>query len=318
VSLGLPEASTDAAEVDRLLGGLVLASAAILALVYGLILVYMFRYHAGSKAERGRPSRKSWRFEIAWTCATMVVFLGLFLWGADLYVRLFQTPENALRIYVVGKQWMWKVEHPGGQKEINALHVPIDRPIQLVMTSQDVIHDFSVPAFRIKRDVLPGRYETIWFQATQPGAYNLFCTQFCGAGHATMTGEVVAMTAPEFERWLAGEATRTGEGQSMASEGQALFMRLGCSGCHGAQGEGAGGAVKAPALAGLYGSEVKLSTGATVKADDRYLRDSILQPEKDIVAGYEPIMPSFSGQLDEEQLMRLIAYLKTLRTREKP
>lgn len=318
MSLGLPEATRDAAEVDRLIGALVLASAAILALVYGLIVVYMFRYHAGSKAERGRPSRKSWRFEIAWTSATLVVFFGLFLWGADLYVRLFQAPENALRIYVVGKQWMWKAEHPGGQKEINALHVPINTPVQLVMTSQDVIHDFSVPAFRIKRDVLPGRYETIWFEAATPGTYHLFCTQFCGAGHATMTGEVVVMTAPDFEHWLGTGSTGAGPKQSMAAEGQALFMRLGCSGCHGAQGQGTGGAVEAPALSGLYGSEVKLSTGAAVRADDRYLRDSILQPEKEIVAGYAPIMPSFSGQVDEEQLMRLIAFLKSLRAKEKP
>jgi cytochrome c oxidase subunit II len=318
MSLGLPEATRDAAEVDRLIGGLVLASAAILVLVYGLILIYMFRYHAGSKAERGRPSLKSWRFEIAWTCGTMIVFFGLFVWGADLYVRLFQAPENALRIYVVGKQWMWKAEHPGGQKEINALHVPIDRPIQLVMTSQDVIHDFSVPAFRIKRDVLPGRYETIWFEARQPGTYHLFCTQFCGAGHATMTGDVVVMTAPDFERWLGEGAQRAGPQQSMASEGQALFTRLGCSGCHGAQGQSAGGAVKAPALTGLYGSDVKVSTGATVKADDRYVRDSILQPQKEVVAGYEPIMPSFAGQIDEEQLMSLIAYIRSLRTEVRP
>lgn len=314
----IPQATKDSVEVDYLIGALVLASVAILALVYGLILIYMFRYHAGSKAVRGRPSSKSWRFEIAWTFATMAVFFGLFLWGADLYVRLFQAPRDALQIYVVGKQWMWKVEHQGGQKEINALHLPIGRPIQLVMTSQDVIHDFSVPAFRIKRDVLPGRYETIWFQAERPGTYHLFCTQLCGAGHATMTGEVVAMSAPDFERWLSQGPASTGAREDMAAEGQVLFMRLGCSGCHGAKGEGSGGAVKAPALVGLYGSQVKLSTGATVKADDRYLRDSILQPEKEIVAGYEPIMPSFSGQIDEEQLLRLIAYLKSLKAKEKP
>ncbi|KAF2989877.1 cytochrome c oxidase subunit II [Methylocystis sp. MJC1] len=314
----IPQATKDSVEVDYLIGALVLASVAILALVYGLILLYMFRYHAGSKAERGRPSRKSWRFEIAWTAATMAAFFGLFLWGADLYVRLFQAPANALQIYVVGKQWIWKVEHPGGQKEINALHLPIGRPIQLVMTSQDVIHDFSVPAFRIKRDVLPGRYETIWFEAQRPGSYHLFCTQLCGAGHATMTGEVVAMSAPDFEKWLSQGPAPTGARESMAAEGQVLFMRLGCSGCHGAKGEGSGGAVKAPALVGLYGSQVKLSTGAVVKSDDRYLRDSILQPDKEIVAGYEPIMPSFSGQVDEEQLMRLIAYLKSLKAKEKP
>lgn len=316
MSLGLPAATTDAVEVDQLILALVLASAAVLALVYGLILIYMFRYHAGSQTPRGQSSQKSWRFEIAWTLATLLVFFGLFVWGADLYVRLFQAPADALQIYIVGKQWMWKVEHPGGQRELNALHVPVGRPIQLVMTSQDVIHDFSVPAFRIKRDVLPGRYETIWFEVRAPGAYHLFCTQLCGAGHATMTGDIVAMTAPDYQDWLAHGVTQTGPQESMSSAGHTLFMRYGCSGCHGANGEGSGGAVKAPALAGLYGDRVKLSNGAVVKADDRYLRDSILTPDKEIVAGYDPIMPSFAGQVDEEQLMRLIAYLKSLKPKE--
>lgn len=318
MSLGLPQASAAAAEVDLLIGALVLASAAILALVYGLILVYMFRYHAGSNTPRGQPSHKSWRFEIAWTFATLLVFFGLFLWGADLYVRLFQAPANALQVYVVGKQWMWKVEHPGGQKEINALHIPTGRPVQLVMTSQDVIHDFSIPAFRIKRDVLPGRYETIWFEARKAGIYHLFCTQLCGAGHAMMTGEVIAMTGPDFQKWLAQGVAQAKPQESMAAAGQTLFERYGCSGCHGGKGEGSGGAIKAPALAGLYGAHVKFANGAAAQADERYLRDSILTPDKQIVAGYEPIMPSFAGQLNEAQLMRLIAFLKSLQPKEKP
>ena len=166
----------------------------------------------------------------------MLVFFGLFIWGADLYVRLFQPPPNALKIYVIAKQWMWKIEHHGGQREINALHVPIGQPIQLVMTSEDVIHDFSVPAFRIKHDVLPGRYETLWFQVETAGVYRLFCTQFCGADHAQMTGEVVAMALPEYEQWL----EQNGASGSMAKQGGILFMRYGCSGCHG--GNGIGGA----------------------------------------------------------------------------
>ena len=167
MSVWLPQATTSAPEVDYLLIAPVLCSGVILVLVFGLILRYLFKYHAWSTVDRGAPSSKTWRFEITWTVATLVIFFGLFVWGADLYVRLFQPPRNALRIYVVGKQWMWKVEHPGGQREINALHVPIARPVELVMTSEDVIHDFSVPAFRIKHDVLPGRYETLWFEATQ-------------------------------------------------------------------------------------------------------------------------------------------------------
>ena len=249
MSFLLPQATTSAPEVDYLIIALVLCSAAILALVFGLILRYMIKYRAGSTIDRGAPGSKTWRFEIAWTTATLVIFFGLFVWGADLYVRLFQPPHNALRIYVVGKQWMWKVEHPGGQREINALHIPIGRPIQLVMTSEDVIHDFSVPAFRIKHDVLPGRYETLWFEAVEPGTYHLFCTQLCGTGHDEMVGEIVAMPDPDYQNWLEQNAAAA----SMAAEGQILFMRYGCSGCHG--GNGAGGSqststVPAPPLAG--------------------------------------------------------------------
>ncbi|MGH7000883.1 MAG: cytochrome c oxidase subunit II, partial [Stellaceae bacterium] len=248
---------------------LLLVSCAILALVFGLIWVYMIKYRAGSKIDRGVLAEKTWRLETAWTVATLVIFFGLFVWGADLYVRLLQPPPDALRIYVIGKQWMWKVEHRGGQREINALHLPVGRPIELVMTSEDVIHDFSVPAFRIKHDVLPGRYETLWFQADKPGTYRLFCTQLCGTGHASMIGEVVAMSGPDYQEWL----EQTGTGETMATAGKTLFKRFGCSGCHG--GNGAGGresvsTVRAPTLAGLYGSPVTLVDGTIVTEDDRY------------------------------------------------
>jgi cytochrome c oxidase subunit 2 len=316
MSFLLPQATTSAPEVDYLIMALVLCSAAILALVFGLILRYMFKYRAGSTTERGAPGSKTWRVEIAWTTATLVIFFGLFIWGADLYIRLFQPPHNALRIYVVGKQWMWKVEHPGGEREINALHIPIGRPVQLVMTSEDVIHDFSVPAFRIKHDVLPGRYETLWFEAVRPGTYHLFCTQLCGTGHAEMVGEIVAMPDPDYQNWLEQNAAAA----SMAAEGQILFMRYGCSGCHG--GNGAGGnqstsTVPAPALAGLYGSPVTLVNGDVVTADDQYIRDCILMPEKRRVASYPPLMPSFAGQINEDDLLKLITYIRSLAP-EKP
>jgi cytochrome c oxidase subunit 2 len=239
------------------------------------------------------------------------VFFGLFVWGADLYVRLLQPPRDALKIYVIAKQWMWKIEHPGGQREINALHVPTGLAIELVMTSEDVIHDFSVPAFRLKHDVLPDRYETLWFIASRPGTYSLYCTQFCGLDHSKMGGEVVAMPPPEFEAWLASN----GGNSSLAAEGQVLFMRYGCSGCHGGNGPGEGdvqSTVRAPSLRGLYGAPVPLSDGTVVTADDRYIHDSIVQPRSQIVAGYAPIMPSFAGQIGEEDLLRLIAYIKSL------
>lgn len=313
----LPQATTAATEVDLLILALTIAACLVLVLVYGLMWLYMIRYRAGSPVERGAPMQKTWRLEIAWAAATLLIFFGLFIWGADLYVRLFQPPADALRIYVVGKQWMWKVEHQGGQREINALHIPIRRPIQLVMTSEDVIHDFAVPAFRVKHDVLPGRYEILWFEAEKPGAYHLFCTQLCGAGHASMIGEVVALAGPEYEKWLSANAG----GDTMAAAGQRLFMRYGCSGCHG--GNGAGGeqsssAVRAPPLVGLYGSAAALADGRIVRVDDRYIRDQILMPEKERVAGYPPDMPSFSGLIHEDDLLRIIAYVKALASEARP
>jgi cytochrome c oxidase subunit II len=312
----LPQATIDAAEVDYLILALLLVSCAILALVFGLIWVYMIKYRAGSPIDRGALAKKTWRMETAWTVATLLVFFGLFVWGADLYVRLFQPPANALRIYVIGKQWMWKIEHDGGQREINALHVPAGRPVELVMTSEDVIHDFSVPAFRIKHDVLPGRYETLWFQAVRPGTYRLFCTQLCGTGHASMTGEVVVMSDPDYQKWL----DQNGGAETLAKQGGTLFMRYGCSGCHGGNGAGgrqSGSTVRAPALAGLYGSPVTLVDGTIVTADDRYIRDCILIPETQRVASYPPLMPSFVGQISEEDLLKIIAFIKSLTPEEK-
>jgi len=313
----LPQATTSAPEVDYLIIALLLGSCAILALVFGLILLYMVKYHASSTIDRGALAEKTWKLEIAWTIGTLLIFFGLFVWGADLYVRLFQPPPNALKLYVIGKQWMWKIEHQGGQREINAMHLPVGRPIQLVMTSEDVIHDFSVPAFRIKHDVLPGRYETLWFQVNKPGTYHLFCTQLCGTGHSNMVGDVVAMSDPEYQKWL----DQNGVGETMAAAGRTLFMRYGCSGCHG--GNGAGGSqsestVRAPPLAGLYGSPVPLVDGGIVTADDRYIRDCILMPEKQRVASYPPLMPSFAGQISEEDLLKIIAFIKSLTPEEKP
>jgi cytochrome c oxidase subunit 2 len=311
MSLWLPAASSNAAEVDHLIWALLAISVAVLILVFGLLFRYIVKYRASSPLDRGAIAQKTWVIESAWTVATLLVFFGLFVWGADLYVRLFQPPRDALKIYVVAKQWMWKVEHAGGQRELNALHLPIGRSIELVMTSEDVIHDFSVPAFRIKHDVLPDRYETLWFTVTRPGTYRLYCTQFCGLDHSHMGGEIVALAPAEFQSWLAQNGSRG----TLAADGKVLYMRYGCSGCHG--GNGAGGSeapstVRAPSLVGLYGSPVPLSNGSVVRADDRYLHDSIVLPDEQIVAGYAPIMPSFSGQIDEEDLLKLIAYIKSL------
>jgi cytochrome c oxidase subunit II len=311
MNLWLPAASSNAAETDQLLWALLLISGAVLALVFTLLLRYIIRYRAGNPLDRGATAQKTWRFEVAWTTATLVVFFGLFVWGANLYVRLFRPPQRALKIYVVGKQWMWKVEHAGGQRELNALHVPLGRPVELLLTSEDVIHDFSIPAFRLKHDVLPDRYETLWFTATRAGRYALYCTQFCGLDHSKMTGAVVVLPGPEYANWLA----RNGGTATLAAQGQMLYLRYGCSGCHGSNGAGSaqsGGTVRAPALAGLFGAPVPLADGTVVSADERYLHDAIVLPRKEVVAGYAPVMPSYSGQIDEEDLLKLVAYIQSL------
>ena len=309
--LWLPAAASYAPEVDQLLLGLLLVSALILTLVFGLMGTFIWRYRHNSPIDRGQIAQRTWRVETAWTIATLFAFFGLFIWGADLYVHLEQTPPGAEKIYVVGKQWMWKVEHPGGQREINALHVPVNTPIQLVLTSEDVIHDFFVPAFRIKHDVLPDRYDTIWFKPTEVGTYHLFCSQFCGTLHASMIGRIEVMSPQDYRHWL----EQNGASETLVSQGQTLFMRFGCSGCHGSNGAGgpqSGSTVRAPRLAGLYGSPVTLTDGRVVIADDRYIRDCILLPETERVASYPPVMPSFKGQISEDELLKIIAYIKSL------
>ena len=308
MNLFLPAASSFAFESDALMLALMAVSAAVMALVFGLMLTYVVRYRADSGVHRGRLAEKSWYFELGWTSATLVIFFGLFLWAAHLYVRLWQPPADAIKVYVTGKQWMWKAEHAGGQKEINALHVPLGRPVQLVMTSEDVIHDFSVPAFRVKHDVLPGRYTSLWFKAGQPGDFRLFCTQFCGTDHAAMLGWITVLAAPAFEDWLA----RAGTDMTLADRGRGLFQRFGCGGCHRADRAGGAGTVRAPSLDGLYGSPVPLADGTVVSADDQYLRNAILNPRDQVVAGYEPVMPSFAGQIGEGDLMAVIAYIRSL------
>ncbi|MEO8714177.1 MAG: cytochrome c oxidase subunit II [Acetobacteraceae bacterium] len=299
----LPAASNFSSEVDYIFIALLVLSGGMLILVFGMMLIFAFRYRAGSPLDRGTIREKTWRLETAWTAAIMLGFFGLFYWGATLFVREFSPPANAMKINVVGKQWMWKFEHPGGQKEINTLHVPVGRPVQLIMTSEDVIHDVGIPAFRVKHDVLPGRYETLWFIAEVAGTYNLFCNQLCGADHSLMRGEVVAMPVATYQRWLETNGTSTG----LVADGERLFVQFGCAGCHGGN-----GTVRAPPLAGVYGGPVPLADGTTVIADDKYLRDSILFPTKQVVASYVPVMPSFDGKISAADLEKLLAYIKSL------
>ena len=301
--LTLPEASVNAANIDWLIAGLLIVSAAVLGLVFFLLLFYAIRYRHDGPTKRGEIAEKTFRFEISWTVATLAVFFGLFIWGSIFYVHANQPPADALKIYVVAKQWMWKAEYPGGQREIDSLHVPLNVPVMLVMTSQDVIHDFFVPAFRVKRDVLPGQYETLWFTANRIGTYHLFCSQFCGTGHAAMIGAVTVMSGPDYQSWLA----QNGTSGTLAQDGSQLFIRFGCSGCHNDH-----GTVRAPSMVGLYGSLVPLSDGSTVMADYRYIRDSILTPREQVVASYDAVMPSFKGVIGEDDLVKLVAYIESL------
>jgi len=303
MSLWRPGASSYASDVDLLFTGLLLVSLLVAALLFLLLLLFAIRYRAGSTVERGDRIKKSWRWEIGWTSVTLVLFLALFFWSARLYLDLAAAPSDALPIYVVAKQWMWKTQHPGGQREINELHIPVEHAVRLIMGSQDVIHSFFIPAFRVKQDVVPGRYQALWFKASRTGVFQLLCAEFCGTDHSRMSGRIVVLSVADYEAWLARQDV-TG---SLASEGGKLFRELGCGGCH-----GAGSTVRAPPLEGLYGKPVPLEDGTIAIADERYIRDSILLPRSQIVAGYQPVMPSFAGRLGEDDLIRLVAYIKSL------
>jgi cytochrome c oxidase subunit 2 len=297
-------ATEQAGRVDAIFIGLLVLSGLILLLVGGLMLVFCTRYRRGSNARRGDlPEFIKKEVEIGWTAATLFLALFLFWWAGATQLRAITPPPEALEIHVAAKQWMWKTRHPNGAREINALHVPRGEAVRLVMTSQDVIHSFYVPAFRVKQDVLPGRFTEMWFRATENGTYHLFCAEFCGTDHAVMGGTVTVMEPADYARW----ATAQPQEEDLAGEGAALFTALGCSGCH-----AGASAVHAPRLNGVYNRLVHLNDGRTVRADAAYLRDSILQPKRDVVAGYEPIMPSFAGVVDEGELQRLLAYLQSL------
>jgi len=273
-------------------------------LISGVLIFFVIRYRRRTPYEIPRPIAGSHKLETLWTIIPFLIAMTMFGWGARLYFEQYKPPQNAVEVYVVGKQWMWKLQHATGQREINELHVPVGRKIKLIMTSEDVIHDFFVPAFRTKADVVPGRYTTLWFEATTPGKYHLLCAEYCGMNHSGMTGSVYVMEPREFDNWLAGNVGTT----SPAAAGQQLFQTLGCASCHGANGEGGRG----PTLAGLLGRPTPLEGGQSIKPDEAYIRESILNPGAKIVAGFQPIMPTFQGQVSEDQLVQLIAFIKSL------
>jgi cytochrome c oxidase subunit 2 len=297
-------ASTVSPGVDHLYFLLLAVSAVMTALIFIAIFFFAIRYRRRPGNLTASQIEGSTRLELAWAVLPFLVMMSFFAWGAELYFRNADPPADASVIYVVAKQWMWKLQHPQGPREINELHVPVGRPVRLIMTSEDVIHSFFVPAFRIKQDVLPGRYTQVWFEATKTGNYHLFCAEYCGTDHSRMGGWIYVMEPAEYQRWLSGGAV----GESMVAAGERLFGTLGCPICH---------VRDAPPLHGLYGSRVPLSDGSTVIADDAYLRQSILNPTSQIVRGYSPLMPTYEGQVTEEGLLQLIAYIKSL-TAEPP
>ena len=304
------QASTIAPQTDALLLFLLGVSLFFSLLIAGLIVYFMVRYRRRPGVDHAPDVHGSLALEGAWTVIPFVIAMAMFFWGASIFATIQHAPTDALPINVVGRQWMWKLQHLEGRREINELHVPVGRPVKLTMTSEDVIHSFYVPAFRIKQDAVPGRYSTVWFEATKPGTYHLFCAEYCGTLHSGMIGWIVALEPAAFEAWLAGQEPGAAT-VPVAVAGEAIFRAQACGTCHRADGGGQG-----PALNGLFGKPVRIQSGETVVADEGYIRESILNPQAKIVAGYQPVMPTFQGLLAEEDVMRLIAYVKSLKAGE--
>jgi cytochrome c oxidase subunit 2 len=302
------QASTVAGQVDALFIFLCVLTGTVSLLTFLVIFYFAIKYRRRPENEIAQEQEPPKFLEALWIIIPTFIFLGIFVWGAWLYFHLARVPDNAIEIYATGKQWMWKFQHAGGQREINTLHVPVNRPVKITMASEDVIHSLFFPYFRVKADVLPNRYRTMWFQATHTGRFHIFCAEYCGTLHSGMIGWVEVMEPTEYQRWLAG-----GSEGSLASQGEKLFQKNACNTCHTNDNTGRG-----PVLAGLYGSTVTLSDNSTVPADDNYIRESILNPQAKVVRGFAPIMPTFQGQVSEEDLLKLLAYVKSVGHGQQP
>ena len=301
------QASSFAFQVDALYFGILALCVFFALLVVILVVVFAIKYQRKSEDEVPRQIAGHLGLEIFWTAIPAVLALGVFVWATVLYFHLITPPPNAMEMYVVGKQWMWKLQHPEGKKEINELHVPLGESVRLTMTSEDVLHSFYIPAFRVKKDVVPGRYTNLWFKATQVGSYHLFCAEFCGTEHSRMIGTVHVLEPQDYEAWLTGGSAN----EPMEVAGERLFEQYACHTCHKMDGTGRG-----PSLSGLFGKTVALEGGGTAVVDEAYIRESILNPSAKIMAGYKPIMPTFKGQISEEGIIQLIAYIKSLKAPE--
>jgi cytochrome c oxidase subunit 2 len=298
-----PAASAMAGEIDEIFAVWCAVLFLLVAPVFAFMTYCAIRYRAGRNVDRGHREPRNTAVELTWSVIPLAVSLIFFFWAGIIYLRQQSPPPNAMEITALGRQWMWKFQQPGGQWEINNLHVPVDTPIRINLQSQDVVHSLYIPALRQQNEVIPGRTTELWFDADRVGAYDLYCSELCGADHALMAGTLYVMSRADYQNWLKQYSTSP----SLISRGKQLFTSYGCAGCH----EGAS-TVRAPSLVGVYGSVVPLSDGSTVTADDAYIRDSILQPRKQIVAGYKPVMPSFAGAIPDAELTQLIAYVKSL------
>jgi cytochrome c oxidase subunit II len=302
------QASVHAGRVDAIYFALIGVTTVFVILIAVAMLYFAIRYRRTSTNQTGVEGHETWVLEVTWSVIPLIIGLGLFGWGAVVFLDVYSdAPKDAMEVAVVGKQWMWKVQHPNGRREINDLHVPAGKPVKLTMVSEDVIHSFYIPALRIKHDVLPGRYTSLWFQADLPGVYHLFCAEYCGTQHSGMIGRVFVLEPTAYVDWLAGTA---GEGSPVIN-GKTLLSTLGCVACH-RKGSGQMG----PLLEGIYGGKVRLQDGSTVVADDNYLRESILNPNAKIVAGFQPLMPSFQGRVSEEDILQILSYIKASGTSE--
>lgn len=297
-------ASSIASDVDLLYFFILAVSSFFAVLVSALVVYFALRYRRTHADEVGHDIHGSIALELLWTVIPFILAMVMFFWGADLYFRIARPPADAMEIFVVGKQWMWKVQHPEGVREINELHVPVGRPVRITLGSEDVLHDYYIPAFRVKMDAVPGKLTTMWFTATRTGSYHIFCAEYCGTQHSGMVGQVIVMEPHDYEAWLAGGRS-TG---TAVENGEKLFTTLACITCHKTDSSGRG-----PILAGVFGSSVDLQDGRQVVADENYLRESIMNPQAKVVRDYQPIMPTFQGTVSEENLLQLIAYIKTLK-----
>jgi cytochrome c oxidase subunit II len=297
------QASTIAPEVDALYFFILGVTAFFAVLVVILVLYFAVKYRDDTGLKVGAPITGSIPLEIGWSLVPFFVAMGIFVWATTVFFHIVRPPDQTIEIYSTGKRWMWRFQHVDGQREINQLHVPVGRPVKITFTSEDVLHDLFIPAFRVKADAIPGRYSSIWFTATKTGEFHLFCAEYCGTKHSGMIGSVIVMEPNDYQAWLSGGGL-TG---SMSARGEQLFQQLACNTCHLNDGTGRG-----PSLAGVFGSTVKLSTGQSIKADETYVRESILTPQLKLVNGYQPIMPTFQGLVNEEGLLSLIEYVKSL------